>query len=828
MLPFSEPILVFTILSFIILVSPIVAERFGIPDIVILILAGILIGPHAFYILERDSAVTLFGSVGLLYIMFLAGLEIDLHSFSKAIKNTVVLGVLTFIIPQVLGTLVGIYILGFGWLPSILLASMFASHTLLSYPIAVRLGITKTQPVFIATGATIITDTLALLVLAIIANYSRGESLGIELWGEIFIGMAVLILLICYGIPYLARWFFSNVSESGGGQFLFVLTTLAFCSYFSYHAKMEPIIGAFLAGAAFNRLIPEQSVLMNRVRFTGNAIFIPFFLISVGMLVKPIALVQDYRTWGVSLAMIITVIATKYSAAWLSSKIYGYNKNARNVIFGLTVVQAAATLAAVLVAYDLGIFDETVLNGAIAMIVVTCPLGAWCVDFYGKLMAEEIQTSEKPEHNEQRLLVAVANPKTAVSILNLAFLLRDISRRGAINVITLVREDDKVEESVARGERLLTLCISHANSADIPVIPSVRVNSNVADGIIRAAKGLRASHLLIGWNSKGRTQSMIFGSLMEKLLDECPLRIIFCRLPRAINLTRRILLLLPPGFERERDLPVIIRNVKFLSKQISAEIVVYIASQRVNALREELRSAKPSRPLSFIETASLSEAREKLIQDILPEDLIFLLGERKKSILWMPNLDRIASIIAAKFPENNILLTYPSLAKFANETEFDEGLSGAIYFTPMKITTCELEDNCGIDAAINLMVRKSIVSDLNTQTEAFRLLKAAAKSYPIQLADEIILLHGHCEEIKEPILIIGYSKLPQLMPGVNPPPRIIFGLLNPKDYSSEKHLKFLAKFARLFHDKEIVVKILLSSNADEIKGILKENLSLPD
>jgi len=819
MFPISDPVLVFTVLILTMLVAPLVAERLRLPDLVLLLLAGVMLGSKGFGILPNDSSVKLFGSVGLLYIMFLAGLEIDLHRFVRTGLKSGVFGIFTFAIPQGIGMIIGRYVLGFDWVCSVLLASMFASRTLLSYPIASRLGISRKEPVAITVGATIVTDTLALLVLAVIADNARGVELGLYFWLGVGAGMCALILIIWYGIPRLARWFFGNVTEEGGAQFLFVLVLLCACSYVSHFAKLEPIIGAFLAGAAFNRLIPENSVLMNRVTFAGKTIFIPFFLLSVGMLVDPMAILFDPRSWFVSIVMVVVVVGTKFAAAWLAGAVFGYNPDARKVMFGLSVVQAAATLAAVLIGYELKIFDESVLNGAIAMIAVTCPLGAWAVEKYGRRLAEEtIQRKEGPTV-EQRMLVLLSNPNSATKILDLAFCIRDTSKPGIINPINVIRNDDNVDESVMRGEKLLSECMAHANSAGMSIIPSVRIASNISDGITRSAKELRSNLLLLGWIGAQGAQSKIFGSLFENLIELCPTRIIFCRLVKPINTTLRLLVLFPPMAERHPSLNQLLADIKFLSKQIGAEIRVYTASKEIGNLRSMIETARPSRPVTFVENESMFDARRRLFSDVGSHDMIFMIAERRSSVLWAPTIDKTSEAVAEKFNDNNMLLEYPPLV-----IGDDEVIGEEVSIPPrMEFRSFDIGCVYGLDAAINKMVVDGGGICESAIEEAKELLLLSGRSYPIQLSQEAVLLHAHCQDIECPLMIVASSSKAFELPGAKSRARIIIALLNPRGAPSEQHLKSLAKLGRLFLDKNVVDSIHQAVTAEGIRKIIEKN-----
>jgi Kef-type K+ transport system membrane component KefB/nucleotide-binding universal stress UspA family protein/mannitol/fructose-specific phosphotransferase system IIA component (Ntr-type) len=817
-MPFlNDPILVFTLLALVMLIMPLLAERLRMPDMVLLLAAGLLLGPHGLNLLARNSAVTLFGSVGLLYIMFLAGLEIDLHHFARTRARSVLFGLLTFSIPQLFGTLAARYLLNFSWPTAILLASLLASHTLLAYPIASRLGIARSEPVAVTLGATIITDTLALLVLAVVVDASRGLELGFFFWLHIGAGLIALVLLAWWGIPFLTRWFFQQVTEAGGAQFLFVLVTVCGFSYLSHFAKMEPIIGAFLAGAAFSRLIPERSALMSRVVFAGNTLFIPFFLISVGMLIDPSALLKNSRSWLVGGTMVTLVIASKYTAAWLAGKLFGYSPAARRVMFGLSVVQAAATLAAVLVGYNLAIFDDTVFNGAIAMILVTCPLGAWMVDRHGRNLAAETEFVERrPPATGQRILVPVARADHASKLLDLAYLLRDTTLPGSIHPITIVRDADDVEEALTRGEKLLADCFQHAASANIAIEPAVRVDVNASDGITRAVKELHADLVLTGWGGTRIASFRLFGSVMEKLIAACPSRLLFCRLKQPFNTTRRLLVILPPLAERRNDFTPLLRDAKNLARQVGAELRIYLSNPNRESLRQRVQTATPSQPLAFVEAETWAEARAKFLAEIGPNDMLLALGERRVSTLWSPTMDNLASLLVSRFPSANLLLAYPALAGLAEAmpSAFDpEGDVPSVY-------SCELNSEMRLERVLHRMVATACPERRTTVDEAKRLLLVAAKSYPVELLEGTTLLHAHCDTIDRAILIVGRGTAQWEIPNVPHPARVLLALLNPTSSTPERHLRVLAELGRRFSDPATVAAVRSATSAAEIANLL--------
>lgn len=819
MFPVTDNVLVFTIIMSVILFSQILGKTLKIPDLVLLLVAGILLGEHGAHVLYRSTAITLFGEIGLIFIMFLAGLEIDLYQFSRTKKKSVGFGLLTFVIPQVVGMLVVRHTLGISWSASALMASMFASHTLLAYPAASRLGIHRSEPVTISVGATIITDTLALLVLAIVADAAEGQLMDPWFWGGLVLGLVLLVLIITQTIPRLARWFFQNVTESGGAQFIFVLAVVCLCAYLSEYAKMKPIIGAFFAGAAFNHQIPEHSPLMNRLSFAGNTLFIPFFLISVGMMVDPSVLVASAYTWKVIAAMVGLVILTKFAAAWLGGWMYGYGPNERGVMFGLTVVQAAATLAAAVVGFEAGIIDEEALNGAIAMIMVTVPLGSWATDRFGRRMAMETPNDRRvTKITEQRLVLSVSNPVTAARLTDLAFLMRDTSVPGAIFPLTIVREQTDTEEAVGRGEKLLAQCMAHASSADVVVEPQVRVDLNPSDGVIRVVRELRASTVLAGWGGDHNRGTRLFGTVNQNLTLHCPSRLVLCRILRPPNTTRTLRLPFPPLAERREDLGVLIRETKLLAKQIGAKLHVYIAGQAAEEIRARVEKTQPGCDTQYTVEETWTEARRMMFEHIHEDDLVVLPQIRKNTLLWTPTLDRLPELISQRFPYCNLLVVYPALSSNPAAGPGPVALPATRGFPA--VHGVDLPGNLGPEDWIRHLVLNGLQDDQEMGESAIPLLIDSAKLNPVELAPEVVLLHAHCGQKENSILLVGRGD--RTGPFFDSPksPTVIVALLSPRGDAPEIHLRALAAVARRFHDEDVVRAVQDADSAAEICTIL--------
>jgi len=389
-LPLKNPVLIFTLILFIILVSPILLKKIKVPAVVGFIIAGIAVSPHGFNVLVKNSAIELFSTIGLLYIMFIAGVELDLNEFKEKKHKSLMFGFLTFSVPILIGFPVCYYLLNYSLTTSILTASMFATHTLVAYPIASKYGVSKNEAVAVTVGGTILTDTTVLIFLAVIMGSVKGN-LDVFFWARLVISLGIFSAIEFLLIPRLAKWFFSRGENEGNSQYIFVLFMVFLSALLAQLAGIEPIVGAFAAGLALNSLVPPSSKLMNQISFVGNAIFIPFFLISVGMLVDLSVLFRGYHALMVAGVLTAVALFGKWLSAWFTQMIYGYSGLQRRLIFGLSSSHAAATMAIILIGYKAGIIDDNILNGTIILILVTCMVAS----FVTEKASTQIKTTNK-------------------------------------------------------------------------------------------------------------------------------------------------------------------------------------------------------------------------------------------------------------------------------------------------------------------------------------------------------------------------------------------------------------------------------------------------
>lgn len=649
--PIKDPVVIFAIVLVLMLAAPMLMARLNLPGMIGLLLAGAVLGPNGLGILARDQSFILLGAVGLLYIMFTAALEVDLAVFKRYRVQGAVFGILTFSLPQGIGTVVAYYVLGFDWPAAILLASMFASHTLLAYPIVSRLGLSKNQAVTTTIGGTMVTDTAALMVLAVIAGSVRGE-VNEAFWWRLGISLTVFVVGILVGLPRIGRWFFRRMAKDGPGEFVFVLTSVFICAALSEVAGVEPIVGAFLAGIALNRLIPHTGALMNRIVFTGEAIFIPFFLLSVGMLLDAKVLFGGVRTWIVAAAMVVTVTITKYLAAEGARLVFGFSKDEGRVVFGLSVAQAAATLAAVMVGHKLELFDETVVNGTIVMILATCILGPWVVDRHAKKMAALEKGKLDEGGEQQRILVPIVDATSAKPAVEFAMLLRGEGPSPLYPVI-VAEDGDNVAARVAEGERTLAQVASLASSADVPTHGLTRVDSTIAAAILRSRKELRITDIVASWDGRVSSEARIFGSVLDEIAADRTVTLCVTRQPHPLNITTRVLLLVPPGAEADPCFETGVSSAKRLARQLGAPLHAFVLHPDHKALYKRIKAVRPGCKVVSSPLETWDTVLQVLAERVERHDMMVLLGFREDSPATNESTRTLPRRVAARFPELN-------------------------------------------------------------------------------------------------------------------------------------------------------------------------------
>nr|WP_241434423.1 cation:proton antiporter [Natronorubrum tibetense] len=672
--PFDDPVLIFGLAMVIFLVAPLVLKRYRLPGIVGVILIGAAIGPNGVHLLERDATIQLLGEVGLIYLMFIAGLEINLNQFIEYKDRSIVFGLFSFVIPQAIGTVVGVYVLDLTVAAASLFAAVFASHTLLAYPVVNRLGIATDEAMTATIGGTILTDTLALLVLAVVIASIDG-ALDAAFWLQLGVGLTLFFVGIWLLVPRLGRWFFRIHDEESYFEFLFVMAVLFICAFLAELVGVEHIIGAFLAGLALNRLIPESGPLMNRIEFVGNALFIPFFLLSVGMLVNVGVFLEGTGTLVIAASLIVMVLTTKYVAAWATGRVYGYDRDQVLGMFGLSVGQAAAALAIVQIGFEAGVpgFDQNMINAVVLMILVVSLVSPALVERAGSALVRAREHEEyDPSDTRQRILVPVSErSKYKESLLDLAFTIRNERDDEAIHTVAVVRPDAnaRTDAKVARAEALLEEMEAYASSAEVPIEEHTRVNHNIASGIVDSTVENRITTLVIGWDgARSRTQQ-VFGHTIDRVLSRTTQLALVGRVRERLNATRRIVLVLPPGIDHNDGFSEALHTVKLISEQTGAPIRGLVIDGDRAQCQRLFGLVEPDAPGEFVDLNDWDELLATLRDDVRSDDLVVCMSARRNDVGWDPRLQSLPKSIST-LTNGNFVVMYPATEERADDRQF--------------------------------------------------------------------------------------------------------------------------------------------------------------
>ena len=671
-LPVTDPTWIFFLVLVIILFAPIVLERLRIPHIIGMILAGVVIGEHGFNILARDSSFELFGKVGLYYIMFLAGLEMNMEDFKSIRVKATVLGLLAFIFPLGIGIWTNLHLLGYSLATSVLLASMYASHTLIAYPIVIRYGINRQRAVSIAVGGTAVTDTLTLLVLAVVGGMYKGETSEM-FWIWLVLKVVVLSVVIMYAFPRIGRWFFRRYSDNVV-QYIFVMAMVFLGAGLMEFVGMEGILGAFLAGLVLNRLIPHVSPLMSHLEFVGNALFIPYFLIGVGMLIDVNVLFGHIDSVKVAVVMIIVALLGKWIASWLTQKIYKMRALERELMFGLSNAQAAATLAAVLVGYNIilpngeRLLNEDVLNGTILLILVTCVVSSFITEHAAKRIAmDDAEVSDEKAQEKEKFLIPVANSETLESLMSLAMVVRDEKQPDNLVALNVINDNNGSVKQEMRGKRSLERAAQIAASTSVRLKTVSRFDLNITTGILHTAKEYEATNIIIGLHCKMSIVDSFFGNLTENLLKNTYLQVMVARFLIPVNTLRRIIVAVPPKAEFEHGFMKWITHMCRMSSRLGCRVHFYAHPQTLGYIRGYIQKKHKDTRVAYSELEDWDDLL-LLTGQVNYDHLLVIISARRGSISYDSAFERLPMQISKYFNNNSIMLLYPEQKGDPNES----------------------------------------------------------------------------------------------------------------------------------------------------------------
>ena len=663
-LPITDPTLIFFVVLCIILLAPIIMGKLRIPHIVGMVLAGMLIGKYGLNILERDSSFELFGEVGLYYIMFLAGLEIDMNGLKNNSWKVVGFGLLTFAVPFVLVFLSCLYMLHYSAVASLLLGSVLGSNTLIAYPIVCKYGLQKHNSVTLCVGASMISVTFALVVLAaIVGTYNNGT--GIGFWLLFILKFAAYIGAAVYCIPRITRWFLRRYSDAVM-QYIFIMGILFLSAAITDMLGMEGVFGAFFAGLMLNRYVPHVSPLMNRIEFIGNALFIPYFLIGVGMLINVRVLFEGWSTAFITFCLVFFGTVGKALAAYAIAFFHRLPKVHGHMMFGLTAAHAAGSIAIVMVGIRLKVAEGTyllnddMLNGVVMMILFTCIIGSMVTEKASRdIVLNDIPTSANDSNgDDEKILIPVKYPETAETLVNMAILMRNPKLNRGLVGLNVVYDDENRLQGQEKGKSLLEKLANMAIAADVRMLTQVRIATNIANGIKHAFKEFNASEIIMGLHNHKNVSKRFWGEFIQSLFNGLNRQIVIVQCNQPLNTIRRIHVAVPSRAEFEPGFCRWMERVARMAGNLDCKIEFHGQQGSLSLIRDYIQNRHPNLRAEYTLMAHWIEL-PALAASIREDHMFVVVTARKGTVSYKLALEQLPEELTRHFSGKSLMIIYP-------------------------------------------------------------------------------------------------------------------------------------------------------------------------
>lgn len=663
--PITNPTQIFFVVLCIILFAPIIMGKLRIPHIIGMVLAGVLIGQHGLNILERDSSFELFGKVGLFYIMFLAGLEIDMQGLKNNSWRVIVFGLLTFLVPFVMVYFSCVYMLGYSALASLLLGSILGSNTLIAYPIVCKYGLQKHTSVTLCVGASMVSLTVALVVLAaIVGRFNSGG--GWMFWLLFILKFALFIAACIYLIPRAARWFLRRYSDAVM-QYIYILGIMFLSAAVSELIGLEGVFGAFFSGLVLNRYIPHVSPLMNRIEFIGNALFIPYFLIGVGMLINMRVLFTGWHTVFIVTCLVMFGTIGKALAAYIMSYAGRMPWSHGGMMFGLTAAHAAGSIAIVMVGIRLQVapgeylMNDDMLNGVVMMILFTCVIGSIVTEASSRaivLNESQIGNSQPAEGDDEKILLPVRNPDTANMLLSMALMMRNPKLNRGLVGLNVVFDDTNRLQKQEQGRKLLEQLAQAASAADVRMQTQVRIATNIANGIKHAFKEFNASEIIMGLHSHNKITSQFWGEFIQSLFNGLNRQIIIAQCERPLNTMRKIQVAVPSRAEFEPGFHRWMERLARMAENLDCRIEFHARQESLALMEQYLKNMHSGVRAEYSPMAHWNELPQ-LASCIKSDHLFVVVTARKGTVSYKTALERLPDELTHHFAGKSLMIIYP-------------------------------------------------------------------------------------------------------------------------------------------------------------------------
>ncbi len=657
----SDATWTFSLVLIIILVAPSL-RRFGVPYIVGLILLGMVIGEYGLGLMERDRSFEIFGQVGVYYIMFMAALELDMGSMEQYGRRGLQFSLITFLIPFLLGIASSHWILHFDLVASVLMGCIYGSHTLVTYPIVGRYGLGKNSSVVVVVVSTAVAMLLALLILAIATGSSRPDA-GLMYWVWFIVKCSVYGAFLYFVYPRIGRWFLRKYDDSVS-QFIFFLVTMSVSAALASLCGLEGLLGAFLGGLVSNRLIPRTSPLMNRIEFVGNALFIPYFLIGVGMMINVRVLFTDLNTLWLILVMVVTGVATKFLAAVVNKFITKTSWDSCWLTFGLTNAHSAGAIAIVMVATDpeVGIMPAGVMNAIVMLIFGSCVIASFATTYGAKRLAlKEAQLEENRGSFHGKCLVTYSQKDNVEPMTQLALLIRNPFIPDGIMGLSVAYDDGNTDgvDRYNRGKRLLDMAREIATAADVGMATMTRISTNIVGGILHTMREYDCGEIIVCLADRqtGMPKSSL-GTIIDNLVDGCHREIMALRSIVPFGTMRRVVVVVPEKAEYEVGFFKWLEHVCRIGEQLDCQLVFHAHADTMPHLRGYMQKLHPNVRTQYHEMPIWGQLMN-LPNQLGEDDLIIIVTARQGFISYQREFDSLPLQIHRYFSHTSVMLLYP-------------------------------------------------------------------------------------------------------------------------------------------------------------------------
>ena len=664
--PITDPTLIFFVVLLIVLFAPIIMGKLRIPHIIGMVLAGIVVGKYGLNILERDSSFELFGRVGLYYIMFLAALEMDMEGMKKNKSRLLIYGLLTCFVPFTLTYLMSIHLLHYSTKSSLLLSCIMASNTLIAYPIVSRYGLQQKPSVTLSVGSSMLSLLIALVILAgLVASF--GEHDGILFWIFFAAKFAAYCGFMIFLIPRLTRWFLRRYSDAVM-QFIFVMAMLFMSAALSQIVGIEGVFGAFFAGLILNRYIPHISPLMNRLEFIGNALFIPYFLIGVGMLINVNLLFQGGHILWVIFCIVFFGTLGKAIAAYAACLGFRLPLSSGHMMFGLTSAHAAGSIAMVMVGMNILIGPNTylvnddMLNGVVIMILFTCIISSLLTDWSSQkivLRDKELPEAEdEKKGNDEKILIPVRYPEYVDSLMDLALLVRNQKLNRGLVCLNVVYDDKDMRYNQEQGRQLLDHCSQLAAATDVMTQTQVRIAANIANGIKHAFNEFQCSEIIIGMHMHPERSPKFWGEFHQSLFNGLSRQIIMARVIQPLNTIRRIQVAVPSRAEFEPGFYRWLERLSRMAGNLDCRIQFHGRTETLALINEYIQNRHHEVRADYALMNHWNEMPQ-LAAQISNDHMLVVITARKGTVSYKTALERLPEEITRFFSGTNLMIIFP-------------------------------------------------------------------------------------------------------------------------------------------------------------------------